>query len=235
MNLLKLKDQFEQDGYLLLENFFSSTLMEKLQQRILAHYGQDPSYLHNNEFLEKSATEVIPWFPQKDGVTMFDEVERHPMLELLSGAILGEGWKSLYCMSMFSREGTKGQAWHQDCPPEDKQNFNLNRLVYTMDLDESQGGAVIVRPGTHKVGALTAGMVDEDFSDQLVVYPKKGTLMLLHGHAWHRVLPVTGTYRVSTNFRAIPQGTKEDITDICVYRNMRYQFSTNQVVLETAP
>lgn len=232
MNLAKLKTQFELDGYIMLENFFTDPLMEKLHRRTLEHYGQQPDYLHNNEFLNKSSTEVVPWFPQKEGEVMFDDVENSPLLKLLSGAILGDGWKSLYCMTMYSRGGSKGQAWHQDCPPEDKQRFNLNRLVYTMDLDESQGGGIVIKPGTHKTGALTSGAPDENFAEQIVIFPKKGTLIILHGHTWHRVLPIKGPYRISMNFRAIPQDTAEDITDICVYRNMRYQFSTNSVVEE---
>jgi hypothetical protein len=65
-----------------------------------------------------------------------------------------------------------------------------------------------------------------EFDDQVVLRPKKGTLVLLHGHTWHRVLPITGSYRFSTNYRSAPKDTPDDITDICVYRNMRYRFST---------
>ena len=71
---------------------------------------------------------------------------------------------------------------------------------------------------------------DENFSDQWVLSPTKGMLVLLHGHTWHRVRPVTGKYRVSTNYRSMPKGTPDDITDICVYRNMRYKFATSEVV-----
>ena len=62
--------------------------------------------------------------------------------------------------------------------------------------------------------------------------PRKGTLVLIHGHAWHRVLPIKNQHRVSTNFRAMPADTPDDITDICVYRNMRYQFSSGRVLEE---
>jgi hypothetical protein len=62
----------------------------------------------------------------------------------------------------------------------------------------------------------------------MVMFSKQGSL----GQAWHRVLPITGPFRVSTNYRAAPAGTPEDITDICVYRNMRYRFSTASVIEE---
>ena len=87
-------------------------------------------------------------------------------------------------------------------------------------------------PRSHRQGELPSGEPHEDLENQIVLSPKKGTLVILHGHAWHRVLPIKGQYRVSANTRAIPSGTPEDITDIAVYRNMRYRFSTNEVLEE---
>lgn len=225
-----LAHQFWQQGYLLIENFFDPSLMDEYNQAILDHYGVDPAFFHNDEFLQKASTEVIPWFPQAEGCTLFDQVEQDSRLGLLTEKILGEQWQALYCMTMFSKKGTKGQAWHQDCEPDDASQFNVNRLVYTHDITPQMGGQTLVVPGSHKRGVITVGEPDEVFTDQLVISPKKGTLLLLHGHAWHRVLPVNGQYRVSTNYRCMPKGVAESVTDICVYRNMRYKFETNTVV-----
>jgi len=59
-----------------------------------------------------------------------------------------------------------------------------------------------------------------------------GDIVFLHGYVWHRVLLITGAYRISTNFRAISKDTPEEIIDIAVYRNMRYRFSTSEVLVE---
>ncbi len=227
-----LARKFWQQGFVSLEGMFDEALMDRYQARILEYFGLAPAFLHDDEFLRKSATEVIPWFPQQAGLAEFDELERDPRLVALTGAILGEGWYSQYCMTMFSGPGTSGQAWHQDCAPEHPAAFNLNRLVYTEDITPDIGGQLVVVPGSHTRGLLSAGPVDEDFPDQLVLSPQKGSLVLLHGHTWHRVLPVQGNYRVSTNYRCAPAGTPEDITDVCVYRNMRYRFATNEVLEE---
>ena len=90
----------------------------------------------------------------------------------------------------------------------------------------------MIVPGTHRNGLLPAGNPAVEFDRQVVLRPKRGTLVFLHGHTWHRVLPIKGAYRVSTNYRAVPAGVPQNITDICVYRNMRYQFSTSKVVEE---
>ncbi|MDO3381318.1 phytanoyl-CoA dioxygenase family protein [Gilvimarinus algae] len=231
MNTQELAKNFWRDGYLVLEDFFSAQLMDEYQELILDHFGASPDFLHTDEFLQKSATEVIPWFPQQEGRHQFDTVEQDTRLTTLTDAILGEGWYPLYCMTMFSRQGTKGQAWHQDCDPQQNADkFNVNRLIYTEDIRESIGGQTLVIPGSHRRGTITIGEVDEDFPDQVTLTPCKGTLVLLHGHTWHRVRPVVGGYRVSTNYRCCPKGTPEEITDICVYRNMRYQFATSSIV-----
>ena len=235
MNINSLAKEFWQQGYLCIYNFFDMELMDSYQALILEHFGNNPEFFHNDEFLKKSNTDVIPWFPQLDGVDNFDSAEKDQILIKLTHAILGAGWSSLYSMVMFSHRGSNGQSWHQDCPPEDQSQFNLNRLVYSMDIDASTGGEVLVMPGTHRQGPISVGDIDEDFPQQITLSPKKGTLILIHGHLWHRVLPAVGSHRASTNYRCCPAGAAADITDICVYRNMRYQFSTSTVIEERQP
>ena len=232
MNYTQLAKEFWEQGYIVVENFFDEKLMDHLNGVILNHYGMNPTWEHTDEFISRSATEVVPWFPFREGNTDFEIIENDERLNALTEAILGGGWEGLYLMAMFSKKGTKGQAWHQDSPPEDSKRFNLNRLFYTHDIDDLTGGKTIVMPGSHRNGAISVGDPHEDLEGQAVLAPKKGTLVILHGHAWHRVLPINGEYRVSTNSRAIPKDTPEDITDIAVYRNMRYRFSTNEVIEE---
>lgn len=232
MNDSELARMFWEQGYLVLDDFFDGQLMDRYQALILDHFGRSPAFLHNEEFLTRAATEVIPWFPQQEGFAQFDTVQDDPRLQGLTRAILGDGWRALYCMTMFSAQGTRGQAWHQDCTPEDPAIFNMNRLVYTEDISAEIGGQTIVVPGSHRRGLLPVGSPDEDLADQVVLTPRKGTLVMLHGHTWHRVSPVRGAYRVSTNYRCSPQGTPDDVTDICIYRNMRYRFASSEVVEE---
>ena len=234
MNTESLKARFDRDGYIVIEDFFEPTLMDHLDGLIRSYFGDNPDFWHNDEFLDKSRTEVVPWFPQREGVRDFDAVENDDRLRELTESILGDGWLSQYCMVMFSKQGTAGQAWHQDCPPDDPRKHNLNRLVYTSDITDEIGGQTVVVPRSHRRGLLSAGDPVAEFEDQVILRPRKGTLVLLHGHTWHRVLPIHGQYRFSTNFRSAPAGTPDDITDVCVYRNMRYRFSTSSVIEERA-
>ncbi len=225
-------ETFWDQGYLVLEDFFEHSLMDELHSLIIKHFDHGVESVLNDEFADRSKCEIVPWFPQREGPSAFDKIDQLEVLDSLSAAILGENWVNLYSMVMFSAQGTKGQAWHQDCPPETPERYNLNRLVYTRDITDAIGGQVVLVPRTHRNRELPAGDPDVEFDDQMTLYPKKGTLVLLHGHTWHRVLPVKGAYRVSTNSRAAPANTPADVTDVCVYRNMRYQFSSNRVIEE---
>jgi len=236
----KLSSEFWQQGYLVVDNFFDPDLMNQLDHNIRQYFGDNPEFWHEEEFLRKSKTEVIPWFPQNPELpdysaqlaNPFDRLETDSRLKQLTTSLLGEEWSPLYSMVMYSRKGTTGQAWHQDCPPDDPEKFNMNRLVYTRDLCSDIGGQTVVMPGSHRKGELPTGEPHEDLEGQVVLSPRKGTLVLLHGHTWHRVLPITGAFRFSTNYRVCPRGTPAGITDICVYRNMRYCFASNRVVEE---
>ena len=99
---------------------------------------------------------MIPWFPQREGCTDFDIAEKHPQFVGLTEAILESGWSTLYSMVMFSNKDTLGRV-ASGLSTGDKSKFNLNRLVYSMDIDDAVGGKTQVVPGTHKGGAITVG------------------------------------------------------------------------------
>jgi len=231
MDLEEIYNHFWNEGYVVLENFFDDDLMDAYNKKIKNHYQSHQDWVHDEEFISKSSAEVIPWFPYRDGEGGFDGIDKQQDFNLVTDKILADRWQNLYCMMMFSKAGSKGQSWHQDCPPDNPLAFNLNRLVYTHDITEETGGAIVVMPQSHKAGILPVGRPNSDLEGQIVFVPKKGTVIFLHGHCFHRVMPVKAD-RISTNFRAVPEGTPEDITDICVYRNMKYRFSTAEVVEE---
>ena len=75
MDTSELNAQFEREGYLVLEDFFSESVMDHLDTVIRGYYGDNPDFWHTDEFMEKSYTEVVPWFPQREGNHAFDVIE----------------------------------------------------------------------------------------------------------------------------------------------------------------
>ncbi len=231
MDYNEIQNTFWKNGYVIIEKFFDDTLMDKYNTKILNHYDQSSKSELTDEFVTKSSVEVIPWFPYRDGEGGFDDIDKNDEFNRITDAILNDGWENLYCMMMYSKTGSNGQAWHQDCPSDNAAKFNLNRLVYTHDITDKTGGEIVIMPNSHLAGVIPVGLPHEDLPEQLTFQPKKGTVIFLHGHCYHKVKPVRAD-RISTNFRAIPKGTPQDITDICVYRNMMYKFSTAEVLEE---
>ena len=89
MNINELAKSFSRDGYVVIENFFDDALMDHLDGLIRDYYGDSPDFWHNEEFLSKAQTEVVPWFPQREGVHDFDAIENDDRLKALSEAVLG--------------------------------------------------------------------------------------------------------------------------------------------------
>lgn len=231
MDFEKVRTEFWEKGYVIFDKFFPDKLMDEYQQIILDHFRTTRDWEHTTDFITISENEVIPWFPYMEDKPYFDGIDKDETFNEITNVILNNNWENLYCMMMFSEAGSKGQAWHQDCPPENPKRFNLNRLVYSHDITNDTGGEIVIIPEAHKAGVLPVGVPHEDIEGQIVFRPKKGTVIFLHGHCFHRVMPVKAA-RVSSNFRAVPKGVPKDITDICVYRNMRYKFSTAEIVEE---
>ena len=188
MNVKQLAQEFQEQGFLVLENFFAPEPMDEIDQIIRQYFGDNPDFRHEDEFLEKSQTEVIPWFPQNSDLPEysaslaepFDRLESDTRLKELTVALLGEEWERLYGMVMWSRGGTVGQAWHQDCPPDNPAKFNLNRLVYTRDISAEVGGQTVVMPGSHRKGLLPAGDPHEDLEGQLVLpYMRRNDVIII--------------------------------------------------------
>ena len=82
--------EFWNHGYIILEKYFEEELMDEYTEMILKHYGQTPEWGHNNEFLSKSATEVIPWFPYDEENTRFNTINDDKFLSDLTRAIIGQ-------------------------------------------------------------------------------------------------------------------------------------------------
>lgn len=55
---------------------------------------------------------MTPWFPFRDGNDVFDIIEKDAHILALTEAVLEAAWQKLCFMTMFSKQGTKGQAWH---------------------------------------------------------------------------------------------------------------------------
>ena len=99
--------EFERDGFIVFEDFFDTGLMNDLDARVRKHFGDAPTFVHDDEFLDKAQTDVIPWFPQNEGVAAFDAIDNDERLNELTRGILGDGWASQYLSLIHISEPTR--------------------------------------------------------------------------------------------------------------------------------
>ena len=219
--------KFAEHGVVVVPGFLDREQVALLNREIDAHYGPLVRERFGIEAVSQAAIEmdcdVIAWDPLGEEVEPFQVLAADPRLATLTRELIGE-FSAPGSLAMWSVGGGKGQAWHQDCPPDDPSQFNLNRLFYLQDT-EVDDGAVVVVPGSHRMGRISPGAPQAPIPGEVMLTPRAGTLVLLHGHLYHRVTPnVSLRPRASVNLRAYPADVPREITRIGLYRNAAYDF-----------
>lgn len=234
-----LSKLFESNGILVVPDFVSSELLERLNAEISDHYTPivgDPQRVAAASTAKQGFdVDVISWDPLSEGSEAFAEFAEDPRLKTLTSAVIGSGYSAPRSLVMWSVGGGSGQAWHQDCPPDDPRAFNVNRLLYVQDT-KMEDGAIVIVPGSHRSGRIPPGGSQDPIEGEVALTPAAGTLVLLHGHVFHRVTPNrSGKPRVSVNLRAYPAGITDQVNRIGVYRNGAYDFADAAVAVDSGP
>ncbi|QYY35276.1 phytanoyl-CoA dioxygenase family protein [Ruficoccus sp. ZRK36] len=224
----ELSNFFNEFGYLIFPEFLKAEHLEAINKELDEHFK--PFWEHALEEARGSNSrktfecDVIPWHPLDDDNQIFIDLLQNAELNKITREVLGDGFIAKACLVMYAVGGGKGQAWHQDCPDEVKDAFNLNRLIYTQDVRHEDGALVFV-PGSHKMGRIPPGEAQAPIGGEVALCPKAGTLALLHGHVYHRVTHnLNQKPRTSVNYRAYPKGIDPSVNCIGVYRNGSVNF-----------
>ena len=149
--------KFAEHGVVVVPGFLDREQVAFLNREIDAHYGPLVRERFGIGAVSRAAIEmdcdVITWDPLGEEVEPFQVLAADPRLATLTRELIGE-FSAPGSLAMWSVGGGKGQAWHQDCPPDDPSQFNLNRLFYLQDT-EVDDGAVVVVPGSHRMGRIS--------------------------------------------------------------------------------
>ncbi len=222
----ELRRRFNRDGIVVLPGFLSEPQLIPLRREMEEHYAPlaaTAATAHNGSgVLASFECDVMVWAPLAEGNAEFIILNEMAALADVTEALLDRGYNTNpKGLVMYSVGGGRGQAWHQDCPPggPESKEFNLNRLFYTEDV-ALEDGAIVFVPGSHLLGRIPSGGHQEPIEGEITLEPRAGTLVLLHGHVYHRVTPnLNMKPRTSINLRAYPAGIDATVTCIGVYRN----------------
>ena len=227
MNDAQISSSFAAAGFVVIEGFLTADRCARLRLALARH---QPELIVKHAVTGYDlACDAINRDPLGAGDPDLVALANDADFVAVTTAVLGSGWKRGGSLVMWLAPGGRGQAWHQDCRA-DGGRFNCNRLLYTADIEASDG-AVVVVPGSHRLGRVPAKTAQEDLPGQVVLTPRAGTLVLLHGRCWHRVTPNRSQReRVSINIRAFPAGTPTDWDKVAVFRDAEVDFTTGTAI-----
>jgi hypothetical protein len=219
---------FWDQGYAVVEGFFSPGELAAVQESVLSHYRTMPLMDWPENFKEFE-TFTDPWTPGPPERGFFETLSRNSRLANLTRRLLGPDFSDQGCLVMQTRPGT-GQAWHQDTRCLNASHFILNRILYPWIYPPEAGG-IILLPGSHRLGRIPGGSNHDPMKGETALFPKAGSLVFLHSFTYHRVgiNRWTGA-RHSLNFRARPASCPENYDRVGVYRNADYDFRTQSPV-----
>ena len=122
--------KFAEHGVVVVPGFLDREQVAFLNREIDAHYGPLVRERFGIEAVSQAAIEmdcdVITWDPLGEEVEPFQVLAADPRLATLTRELIGE-FSAPGSLAMWSVGGGKGQAWHQDCPPDDPSQFNCFR------------------------------------------------------------------------------------------------------------
>ncbi|MEZ6142433.1 MAG: phytanoyl-CoA dioxygenase family protein [Zavarzinella sp.] len=201
-----MRDQYLQDGYLLIRNLISPDDMAGAQQeadRLISEYAQLQSVNNlrcrwqNNVFTGECTFETFD--PVIDISPVCKKLAYHPSLL----AVLGELYQEPACLFkdklIFKPPGVKGYGLHQDWIAWDNFPTSFLTVLIPFEAADRDNGCTIVYPGYHHNGRLTekdgqyhelpANMVDESRAVPLELEP--GDMAIFGGFTPHRSDPNT--------------------------------------------
>jgi ectoine hydroxylase-related dioxygenase (phytanoyl-CoA dioxygenase family) len=222
------------NGYLILHNVLDKNLCDELYSATLEmsnfyKYHLKKGYVYGSGNLERIYSLISK--NQK-----YHELLLNPMVhEIMSNMFYRESFHEKYYLTSFHanilRSGAEEQIWHIDAnvpepiPPwiiRSNSNFILH------DYTERNGATEII-PGSHLwLKKPSKADVKNNFNNSIKLIAPKGSIIIWHGHLWHRSglnntneprIAILGAYSASF-FR-----------EVCMEENPYLNLNSNQVAL----
>lgn len=234
-----LRQEFWENGYVVVENFFTDAELADMEEVMVKYLSLTESQMEEsgkgitpvlvNDNFQKYVADTFNFGQQALTEPAFIAFNQHEAMNELTQAIMGD-FAAEYLLVQISTRG-RGQSWHRDCHyPDQPGHYMVNRLIYTRDIIP-ETGALYVVPGSHKLDKLPPGEPHAPIEGEVMIAPKKGTFVFLHSSTFHRVIPnATDNPRFSINFRVRPADAPAGLGDIAHFRNGIYKFSEQKEI-----
>lgn len=186
---------FARDGYLVREQLCPPDLQERLRDavaevRTVEGHAEGGADIFLRHLMDKHLA--------------FLDLLHFPTLPI-ARAMLGPQVQALPVTARIAYPGQEKQftTWHfhqrfvpEPLPPFFSTPNVLDSLVYLDDANDANGPLCVV-PGSHVRHQEDLPVSDADLPGQVLLRPKAGDVVMIHGNLWHRALPTSteGTIR----------------------------------------
>jgi ectoine hydroxylase-related dioxygenase (phytanoyl-CoA dioxygenase family) len=191
------KRQLDEQGYLVIENFFDAHFREKLSKRLEQLYAEEGESA-GSEFRQEPGSRRLANLVNKDGDDrLFQHMISHPKLLPYVAHILGAGDFKLSSLNARSTTPGKsdqtGQPLHADTAavPDEKGNWVCN-VMWLVDEYTAENGPLRLVPASHLKRKLPADEMDDPKAphhDEVHLIGKPGTIFIINAHCWHGGMP----------------------------------------------
>ena len=177
----------DQLGYVVLDNFMGSGLLDRVRDRIEAVYAQEGDQA-GWEFKQEPGARRLANLVGKGVV--FQEVVLEPRILEYVGHVIGDRFK---LSSMNARSASphsdSPQPLHADAAaiPDDRGNWVCN-VLWMLDDFTQQNGALRVVPGSHTYRRLPQDALSDPSAphpEEILITGPAGTVVVMNAHAWH--------------------------------------------------
>lgn len=180
-------DQFNLDGYSVIENIFSPDECENLIKKIKKIANQSKTYtggyLRESNIIELDLS--------------FANLINHPVMMQICKELLGEHFRLMSSEALIrTKEEDDPVRWHEDGPNTPSYRditsppslFQLKFGIFLNDILENNSGNLTVIKGSHLYKTSPFNQNMEEYEDKKIqIKAKKGSLIFFHNSLWHCV------------------------------------------------
>lgn len=205
MNTFEIRNQFEEDGFVIIEDFFSEQFMKEIDEQLSDYINNKvPKLSSERVFYEDGKIGSIKSMNRMNEESQFfNDFKEHPKVKHLVADIFGVETRDIVSetLQFFGKPAFEGSVtpWHQDngfqhySPPD-----SLMIWVALQDVDEEMG-CVVFAQGSHKQGVVShipSGVLgfsqtvetppDLSLFPEIKVVMRRSGISLHHCNTFHR-------------------------------------------------
>lgn len=181
------KQQLNEDGFVVLKDFASADLIEKLLQRLDEIVAEDGK-LAGHEFRQEPQTTRLANLVNRGEI--FVELISIPQILEYVRQVLGPDFK---LSSLNYRSANPHSDWVQPLHCDtgalpDEKGFNVCNVIWMLDDFTLENGPTRCVPGTHRAGQLPENVLADPLAkhpDEILLTGTAGTVVVMNTHLWH--------------------------------------------------